>query len=100
MYVVIVEFTVLAQHFEAFVERVGRQAEDSLELEPDCHVFDVCLSPDRKDLVLLYEIYTDRAAFDAHLASNHFHDFNAATLDWVSDKQVSTYERIEPGERN
>ena len=50
--------------------------------------------------MLLYEIYTDKAAFDAHLASNHFHDFNAATLDWVSDKKVSAYERIEVGEKD
>lgn len=94
MFVVIVEFTLHAGYVEAFRERVGQQAADSLELEPDCHVFDVCIDPDREDRVLLYEVYADRAAFDAHLASAHFEAFDAAVKPWFSDKRVAFYERI------
>ncbi len=94
MYVVIVEFTTYAQHAAAFRQRVIRQASDSLELEPDCHVFDVCNDPERDNFVLLYEVYTDRSAFDAHLASPHFLDFNATVQAWVSDKKISTFERL------
>ena len=93
MYVVLVEFTTRAQHFENFLQRVQQQAKDSLDLEPDCHLFDVCTSAERDSYVLLYEVYTDRAAFDAHLASAHFHDFDETVRDWVSDKKVSILER-------
>jgi quinol monooxygenase YgiN len=44
--------------------------------------------------VLLYEVYTDKTAFDAHLASAHFRDFNDAVQEWVGDKQLSTFEKL------
>ena len=94
MYVVLVEFNLQPQHFENFKNRVQRQARDSLTLETDCHVFDVCISAERDNYVLLYEVYTDRAAFDAHLASAHFHDFDASVRDWVADKKVTLLERV------
>jgi len=94
MYVVIVEFTTHAEHFESFITRVRQQAQDSLTLEADCNLFDVCIDPEHNNRVLLYEVYTDKSAFDAHLASEHFQDFNAAVQDWVSDKKVSIYTRI------
>ncbi|MDH3762567.1 MAG: antibiotic biosynthesis monooxygenase [Gammaproteobacteria bacterium] len=95
MYVVIVEFTIHAAHFEDFVTRVRQQAENSLRQETDCHQFDVCINPEQDNRLLLYEVYTDRSAFDGHLASAHFHDFNTAVRDWVSEKKISTYLRIQ-----
>ncbi len=94
MYVILVEFTLHARHFEKFVTRVRQQAADSLEREPGCRVFDVCIDPARDNFVLLYEVYDDRAAFDAHLAADHFIDFDATVGGWVSDKQVRALERI------
>ena len=94
MLVVVVEFSLREGHSRAFRERVRKQARDSLELEPDCHRFDVCIDPDRDNSVLLYELYTDRAAFDAHLASAHFAAFDADVKDWIEDKRVTFFERI------
>ena len=93
MYVVIVEFTIRSEHAAAFKQRVLQQARDSLELEAECHVFDVCFDPGRENFVLLYEVYTGKAAFDAHLASPHFLDFNATVQPWISDKKLSILER-------
>jgi len=95
MLVVVVEFTVRAEFIERFLKRVMQQAQDSLQLEVDCHVFDVCNCFEKKGHVLLYEVYTDKTAFDVHLASAHFHHFNNAVQEWVSDRQLSTFERLE-----
>ncbi len=94
MYVVTVLFEIAAGHEEAFADRVLRQAADSLEREPACRVFDVCRDPLARGRFFLYELYDDREAFDAHLRSAHFLSFDAAVRDWVTDKQVGTYERI------
>ncbi len=94
MYVVIVEFTLGSEHIDDFVARVRQQAADSLEREAGCHVFDVCLDPARENYVLLYEVYDDRAAFETHLASAHFLDFDATVGDWVKDKRVTPLERL------
>ena len=94
MFVVVVEFSLRDGRRGDFRERVRRQARDSLQLEPDCHRFDVCVAPGRDDFVLLYEVYTDRAAFDAHLASAHFADFDAEVRGWIDDKRVTFYETV------
>lgn len=95
MFVVVVEFTVRTDFIEPFQKRVMQQAQDSLKLEVDCHVFDVCVCCEKENRVLLYENYTDRTAFDVHLTSVHFLDFNTAVQEWVSDKQLSTFERLQ-----
>ena len=94
MYVVVVEFTIKPEFAERFRERVRQQARDSLTLESECHVFDVCIDRERENFVLLYEVYSDRAAFDTHLASAHFIDFDKMVRDWVKGKQVGYYTRI------
>jgi len=86
MFVVVVEFTVRAEFIDRFLKRVMRQAQYSLLLEVDCHVFDVCACSKKRSHVLLYEVYTDINAFDVHLASAHFRDFNNAVQEWVSDR--------------
>lgn len=48
----------------------------SLKLEADCHVFDVCVDTERENFVLLYEVYTDRGAFEVHLGTRYFLDFD------------------------
>lgn len=94
MYVVLVEFTINPEHVQAFRQRVQQQAQDSLREESECRVFDVCIDPDRDDFVLLYEIYSDRNAFELHLASAHFRDFDKTVQGWISDKKIATYERL------
>jgi autoinducer 2-degrading protein len=94
MYVVVVEFTIKAEFAGHFRERVQQQARDSLERESECHVFDVCIDPAQDEFVLLYEVYSERGAFDAHLESAHFIDFDNRVRDWVESKQVACYARI------
>ena len=94
MYVVIVEFALREGFTEQFRERVKLQAQDSLQSETSCHVFDVCIDPARTDFVLLYEVYSDRAAFEAHLHSSHFIDFDKRVRDWILGKRFFCYQRI------
>jgi autoinducer 2-degrading protein len=94
MFVVVVEFSLHRGHAAEFRERVLQQALDSLSLEPECRVFDVCIDPEREDFVLLYEVYDSSEAFDAHLASAHFADFNATVTPWVSHRELTCYQRL------
>jgi len=94
MYVVIVELIIETAYINDFRERVRQQARDSQAVEADCHLFDVCIDPERPERVLLYEVYSDAAAFDTHLASAHFIDFDTCVRDWVHDKKVARWEKI------
>jgi quinol monooxygenase YgiN len=44
----------------------------SVRDEPGCLVFDVLRDRSDPDLVWLYEVYTDEAAFEAHMRTSHF----------------------------
>jgi quinol monooxygenase YgiN len=94
MYIVSVTFDIKAAHSAEFLSAVLDQAHNSLELEPDCLTFDVCLSEDQPPRVFLYEKYTDAAAFDVHLKSKHFAAFDAQVAPWVTAKQVDTWNQV------
>jgi len=88
MYVITVTFHVKPAHREEFLREMRMNAASSLRLEPGCRHFDVCVSPRDPCTVFLYELYDDRAAFDAHLASDHFQAFNRVTAGWIESKEV------------
>lgn len=94
MYAVTVTFTTHAGAMAAFLPLITENAALSLRDEPGCQQFDVCTDPSLPDTVFLYEIYADRAAFDAHLAMPHFIRFSAATAKLVAAKDVRHFARV------
>ncbi len=91
MFIVTVNFIVVPEHREAFAAAMDEQAKNSLNLEADCHVFDVGVDTDDDCSFFLYEKYTDSAAFDTHLESSHFLNFNARVTPWITSKSVATW---------
>jgi (4S)-4-hydroxy-5-phosphonooxypentane-2,3-dione isomerase len=88
-YVILVEFAVEPGEEARFAQLVLENAQASKADEPGCRVFDVLHRPGADFPVVLYEIYDDRAAFDAHLASPHFGHFDGAVKALVRDKRVT-----------
>jgi autoinducer 2-degrading protein len=95
-FVVTVEFEIHPLHLGAFLPLMRENARASRESEPGCRQFDVCTDPSRPNAVFLYEVYDDRAAFDAHLASSHFRRFDAAVSGMTAAKTVRLLQRVEP----
>lgn len=92
MHVITVGFTIHPEHLAAFMPLMLENARLSRETEPGCRRFDVCRDPEQAGQVFLYEIYDDRAAFEAHLATPHFKAFDTAIRAMVATKQVRAYE--------
>jgi quinol monooxygenase YgiN len=92
MFVVTVTFEAYPEQAAPFLARVRRQALDSLNNEEGCHRFDVCVDPQQPERVFLYEIYTDAAAFAAHMATAHFRAFDAEAGSMLRSKAVETWE--------
>ena len=93
MYFVVVKFIIADGYGEMFLKRVRQQAHDSLSKEPDCHVFDVCVDLNDDHRIMLYEAYSNQAAFDFHLQSSHFREFDRDVKEMVLDKTISFYLR-------
>ena len=94
MYVIVVDFEIEPDRLTDFMPLMSQNAAASVREEPGCHQFDVCQEPDRPHHIFLYEVYDDRAAFEAHLASPHFRDFDAATASMVVSKTVRALQRL------
>ena len=91
MYAVTVAFRIKSGKMETFLPLMVSNARASRDGEPGCQIFDVCRD---EDIVFLYEVYDDRAAFDAHLASDHFREFDGAVADMVEDKQIGLFNEV------
>jgi len=96
MFVVTVEFQVKPSRHAAFMLEMAANAIASVEHEPGCRQFDVCIAKDDPNKVFLYELYDDKAAFDLHLKAPHFLTFDATVKDWVERKIVNIWTRTVP----
>ncbi|MGX9355437.1 putative quinol monooxygenase [Roseobacteraceae bacterium S113] len=91
MYAVTVIFEIAADQIEAFMPLMTHNAQTSRDVEPGCHVFDICRDG---TTIFLYELYSDRAAFDAHLQSAHFKDFDAQVGPMILSKDVRLFSEV------
>ncbi|MEO8142848.1 MAG: putative quinol monooxygenase [Betaproteobacteria bacterium] len=96
MYVVTVEFDIKAEKLDEFRAQMVANARASREREPGCLQFDVCADPAKPERIFLYEVYAHRAAFDAHLAADHFKAFDKTVAPWIAAKAIRTYTRLDP----
>lgn len=96
MYVVTVQFRLDPKRVPEFMPLVVANATDSREREPGCRQFDVCSDSGEPSVVFLYEVYDDRAAFDAHLGTPHFRSFDAAAREMIAEKAVHAWQRVAP----
>jgi quinol monooxygenase YgiN len=88
--VIMVDFRIKPEAKEGFRRLIAENAAASLAREPGCRQFDVLLPEgDAGDRIVLYEIYEDAAAFDAHLKSPHFREFDAATAGMVAQRTIT-----------
>ena len=75
-----------------FRNLIDDNSRQSARLEPGCLRFDVVEPHGDEDMVLLYEIYRDRAAFEAHLRSEHYARFDASSAG-LTDRSGSSNPR-------
>jgi autoinducer 2-degrading protein len=96
VYVIVVDFTIKPEHVAAFRTAIVENARLSRESEPGCRQFDVCVDPEDATRIFLYELYDDEAAFQAHLKTAHFLEFDRASAPWVAAKSARALARAAP----
>ena len=92
MYIVVVDIQIAKGGRAAFMSHMRRQAERSLSVEEGCRKFDICVAEGDPDSILLYEVYDDAAAFEDHLATPHFTEFDAAVGPLMASKSVRIFQ--------
>jgi len=71
MFVLVVNIKIKPENAERWMKMALENAREARK-EPGCRQFDVLYDPKDKTKVMLYEIYNDEAAFEAHQQTPHF----------------------------
>jgi (4S)-4-hydroxy-5-phosphonooxypentane-2,3-dione isomerase len=84
VYTLMVRIQVKPEHREEFLKGITElDARASLENEPGCLRFDVMVDESDPNVVLLYEVYRDKAAFEEHGKSAHIARWRAHSPGWA-----------------
>ncbi|GBQ05785.1 putative quinol monooxygenase [Saccharibacter floricola] len=75
---VIAEFETTAETFQSFLDVCHSDAERSVTDEPGCLDFVILTPHDEPNVIVLYEIYKDKVAFEEHEKAPHFAEFSDA----------------------
>ena len=76
-YVLIVDFEVQDGKGDVLLPLISENARKSVETEPGCLQFDVMRAPDNPNRFVLFEVYRDEAAYQAHGKTPHLAEFLA-----------------------
>ena len=96
-FVVIAEFQVAPGKMEAFLAAALDDARRSVADEPGCRQFDVVRPEGTEDIVVFYEVYDDRVAFDRHLETPHLARFRQVFPSLIlAERPVRFAERLHP----
>lgn len=96
MFVLVVEITVVPGALDRFMHLMEENAKASLGSEPGCHQFDIVQDRDDPHQILLYEVYDDEAAFQAHKDTAHYRAFDRAAGPLMAAKSARVYARRVP----
>ena len=80
-------------------ENVDRWMKQALEnataarKEPGCRQFEVLVDPNDKTLVMLFEVYDDEKAFEAHQQTPHFRKYLAEAVPLLASRERQFWKR-------
>jgi quinol monooxygenase YgiN len=75
-FVLLVDIRIKPENVERFMKELGDNARAARQ-EPGCRQFEVLADPKDRTQVVLFEVYDDEKAFEAHQATPHFKKYLA-----------------------
>ena len=94
MFAVTVNFEISSENMQRFLPLIQANARASVDTEAGCQQFDVCTDPAHPNLVFLYELYDDEAAFQTHMKQPHFAKFEDEAGAMITSKSVATFAQV------
>ena len=89
----VVRIRIKPENVDAFMAKLAVNAAQA-RTEPGCRQFDVLVDPADRTHVMLYEIYDNEKAFEAHQQTAHFKRYVAEAVPLLASRQRFTWRRI------
>ena len=93
MFVLVVHLKIKPENVDAFMSKLAENARNARK-EPGCKQFDVLVDPNDRIKVLLYEVYNDEKAFEAHQQTPHFKKYFAEAVPLLASRERSIWKRL------
>lgn len=94
--VLAVSLRIKADSVDRFMAEALKNGKAARETEPGCKQFDVVVDPNDPTKVMLYEVYADEAAFEAHQQTPHFKHYLANALQYLDSRERTFFRRAAP----
>ena len=95
MFVLSVDLRIKPENVESFIAKAIENAADSRR-EPGRRQFDALADPKDRTQVMLYEVYADEKAFDAHQQTAHFKKYVAEAVPLLASRERHNWKRVAP----
>jgi (4S)-4-hydroxy-5-phosphonooxypentane-2,3-dione isomerase len=95
MFVLQVDLRIKPESVESFIGKALENAAHSRK-EPGCKQFDVLVDPKDRTVAMLYEVYADEKAFDAHQQTAHFKKYVAEAVPLLASRERHVWKRVVP----
>jgi autoinducer 2-degrading protein len=91
-FVLVVNIRIKPENVDTFMKQLNQNAAAARK-EPGCRQFDVLVDPKDRTKVMLYEVYNDEKAFEAHQQMPHFKKYVAEAVPLLADRERSVWQR-------
>jgi quinol monooxygenase YgiN len=81
-----VQIRIKPENVDRFMSLLAENAAGARK-EPGCRTFDVLVDPQDRTKVMLYEVYADEKAFEAHQATAHFKKYLADAVPLLASRE-------------
>jgi quinol monooxygenase YgiN len=92
MFVLQVNLRIKPENVDAFMKKALENAREARK-EPGCRQFDVLVDPKDSAKVMLYEVYNDEQAFEAHQQTPHFKKYVAEAVPLLASRERQVWKR-------
>ena len=92
MFVLVVNIRIKPENVERWMKMALENAREARK-EPGCRQFEVLVDPHDATRVMLFEIYDDEKAFEAHQQTPHFRRYAAEAVPLLASRERHFYER-------
>jgi (4S)-4-hydroxy-5-phosphonooxypentane-2,3-dione isomerase len=93
-FALVVNIRINPENVDAFMQRLKENA-SAARKEPGCRQFDVLVDPKDRTKAMLYEVYDDEKAFEAHQQTPHFKKYLAEAVPLLASRERHVFTRVE-----
>jgi autoinducer 2-degrading protein len=91
-FVLAVNIRIKPENVDRFMQALQANAREARK-EPGCKQFEVLVDPKDSAKIMLFEVYDDEKAFEAHQATPHFKKYLADAVPLLASRERSVWKR-------